>query len=87
MSPNGMVLPWNDSRLQVSISMSEYTHMRPRKGQAVSKLPCFLDQEGVFLPAELICADKTSNVTDGALKDAATRHQHRIQLSCGELHT
>jgi hypothetical protein len=27
---------------QVSISASEYTHMRPREGQAVSKLLCFL---------------------------------------------
>jgi hypothetical protein len=56
--------------------------MRPREGQAVSKLLCFLDQEEVLLPAELICAYQSSNVADGTLKDAAARHQHEIQLSC-----
>jgi hypothetical protein len=52
--------------------------MRPREGQAVSKLLCFLDQEEVLLPAELVCADQSSNVADGALKDAATRHRHEM---------
>ena len=36
----------------------------------------------MLLPAELVCADKTPNVTDGALKDAATRHQNVKLLSC-----
>ncbi len=56
--------------------------MGPREGQTISKLLCFLDEEGVLLPAELVRADQPSNVTDSALKDAATRHQHEIQLSC-----
>ncbi len=74
MSPNGMTLSWNaskslelDQRIQI-----QYTHVRPREGQAISKLLCFLDEEGVLLPAELVCTDQSSKVTDGALKDAAT---------------
>ena len=59
--------------------------MRPREGQAVSKLFCFIDEEGVLLLAELVCAYETSKVTDGALKEAATRHQHEMQLSCKAL--
>ena len=61
--------------------------MRPREGQAVGKLLCFLDKEEVLLPAELVCADQSSNITDGALKDATICHQHEIQLSSCKLLT
>jgi hypothetical protein len=63
-----------------SISAFRYTHVRPREGQAIGKLLCFLDEKVVLLPAEFVCADKSCHVADSALKEAAKRHQRKIQL-------
>jgi hypothetical protein len=65
-----------------SFSAFEYTHVGPRKGQAISKLLCFLDEEVVLLPAEFVCANEPSNVTDSALKEAANVINTRYSLSC-----
>ena len=77
-----MVLPWNVclSVTRAQLAASKYTHVRPRDGQAISKLLCFLDEEVVLLPAKFVCADESSNVTDSALKEAADVIHTRYRL-------
>ena len=53
-----------------SISAFKCTHVRPREGQAIGKLLCFLDKKVVPLSAEFVCADEPCHVTDSALKEA-----------------